>query len=368
MAYEKACAAQNIFKEKLTFDNQIKNMIAQLKNYKQELIYTRRDDVVDVICFVKNSDEFISIKKEIDKQYYKNINFIVISDNEIKPIEGKNFTFIDARNYEKNEGVLFNQAMPYLKGNYFIIMNKFSAMHRNHINKLQESLINRKNLFAYTGTYIRYEEKDKVLYYTTLNSRKMERYEFLSLLRSDLNSPVYELFKIEEKFAPSCVMFKKEILNFIDIDELQINTTSLQLYLALCSIIKNDDSGHYVSTISSGYKLSKNQSIDDIFFEIRRFFIDYKRCENTVLKNLFISFFKYDIDSSCCILPRAFSAPCPSNQNLSSKETRILNKMNKNSKYKKIVCLFCPEDEDVLMYLKKHRRIKNILFGLKYIF
>lgn len=367
MAYEKASIAQQIFRENLTFDIQIENTINKLNEQKEKLIHSKWKYIVDIICFIEKCSDFLSIKKEIEKQYYKNINVIILHRDKIDTPVDKNYTFIDVSKYEKNEGLIFEKIMRYLKGDFFMILNKFSAMHKNHINKLVDSLYKRKNLFAYTGTYIRYEDHHIVLYYTTLNSRAIRNNEFLSLLRSDLNSPIFRLLKIEEEFAPACVLFRKEILNFVDSKELQLNTTSLQLYFALCSIIKHNDRGHYLNTISSGYKLHMNQNLSDVFNEIRKYFNEYKRCENTVLKNLFISFFKYDIDPACCILEKTQNESIMPNT-IPSKEMRILNKIEKSKSYKKFVHLFCPEGVDIYAYLGKHRKLKNFLFFMKHLF
>ncbi len=355
-SYEKACKAQEIFKKELAFDPQIEKIINHLYNEKIKLIEKENPDIIDVICYVDNNNELLEIKRELDKQYYKNLNVIVLSKNDLDKTLAPNYNYPEIPENAQLEGELFIQALKYLKGNYFMIMNGFSALHKNHINKLYDSLSKRDNLFAYAGTYIRYEDNKSVINYETINKKALNPNEFLSFLRPDINKTEM-LFQIEECFSYSCALFKKEILKYMNNSELELMSNSVHLYLAICSILKAKTLGHYITTISSGYKLNPVQDISAVFAKAREYYLEYQRSECMALKDLCIVFYKYDVPiNECTIEIKKLS-----------KEQKIL-KSCQNKKYRKLVCHITggvQKDKDILKFLYKHKRLKNFLYILQ---
>lgn len=296
-AYEMACEAQRIFVEELSLEKQVENLINYLIAEKNKITnIDNQKDIVDVICYIDKIDDFQRIHEELKSQYYQNLHLLIVSTQEtyekIKSLIDYSHTFIER---EKYRGDSLSKAKNHLQGNFFLLMDGYSAMHKNHINKHLYLLSKRDNLFVYSGTYIRLIKDGITSDYKTLNFRPLSKDLFL-LFTKDLDTNVNAKFKFENNFALNSVLFKKEILNYSEDIELKQISTSPHLYLACCSIIKAKKHGRFSYTISSGYELSLGEKVNELFEFSRKYYNKYGKAGNLTCFELASVFFKYDYE------------------------------------------------------------------------
>lgn len=298
-AFQMANRAQSIFVKHLSLDKQVEGLFHFVKEEK-----TRYKDYsgeqVDVICFAKEYKDCCSILEELNKQVYQCFNIIMITSGEsIKSfskegLPSRSFTLIE--NTFDTYGEAFQEARKYLTCSYFMFVDKYTSLQHNHIFKLVRALNGSDKLFAYTGTYIKYlNSVGDTLNYIPLSSSPLTTEELCAFSRMS-STDINILYNIEERFSLSCCMFKRDILEVVDSNELVQIKKAIHFYLACASIIKKKLQGHFVYSISCGYKLDKDKIVQDIFREDRRLNYQYRKTENTYFKDLYLVFFKYDFD------------------------------------------------------------------------
>ncbi len=290
-AYEMARESSEIFKKELSLESMVKNTISIIQKNKNELCGFKCDDIIDVICFSNSQSEYDLIYSQVSRQYTKNLNLIVISDLDIKV--NSNVLLIKT-NFEY-KGRAFLEIIPLLKGNYFIFVDANTIMHQRHIFKNYDVLRRTNVLFSYSGCYL----KNKCGY-ITLNSSPILRDEFLLFSKSyglDWYNQDLQLFLIETIFSRGCALFKKEILAFIDKDEISNISDSVHFYLACCSIIKASKLGRFTYACTTGYEASSVQEVNEkVFSHSRRFWLSNCRSAKTYIKEMNEAFFKYTFE------------------------------------------------------------------------
>lgn len=296
-AYKMAKKSQEIFIEKLSMDKQVEGLFDFVRT-KKEQYKTACNELVDAICFIDTLEDFRTIAKELSQQCYQNYNMIVVAPkNSIEMIEQEdihNVTLLE--NHFTTYGEALYEIRDYLTGDYFIFIDKYTSMQHNHLLKLARALKKSNKLFAYSGTYIKYFSPNGVVTrYGQLSFAPLsieEMCAFLRLSSTDINI----LYNIEERFSLSCCMFKKSVLELIDKSELMQIKKAIHFYLACSSIIKCNLQGHFIYSISSGYRLIEGDVIQDVFRNDRKLNYTYHKTENTFFKDLYLVFFKYDYD------------------------------------------------------------------------
>lgn len=293
-AYEMAKRSNEIFKKKLALDNMVKDTIDAIKKNKTAICDAKKQNkVIDVICFAYSQNDYDKVCAQIARQYYKNINMIVISNQDLKIHKNDTFVKTDL----EFKGRAFLQAIPLLKGEFFMFIDADSVMHQRHIYKNADILQNFDTLFAYSGCYLK---KDKG--YITLNSHPILRDEFLSFSLSygiDWHKKDEQFFLIETMFSRSCALFKKEILNIIDKDEISHISDSVHFYLACCSIIKASKLGRFSYACTTGYVASSVQDVaETVFAKSRKHWNSNCRSAKTCIKEMNEVFFKYTFETT----------------------------------------------------------------------
>lgn len=289
-ALQMAQRAQKIFIERLSLDNQVRGLISFIENEKKN-VQISQDEYVDIICFVENEDEFDTIFNEINSQDYKKINIFVLT-KQIFTKDNSSFK-ISIIQQKRTYGESFSNIIPLLTSKYFLFIDKKMCLHRNHIYKMVKAISSdKKSYFIYTGVYLKkIDEFNNTLSYSPYSFCEIDNDDLCSFTNlNDIDENF--LFNIEERFAFSCCLFKRNLLNFTkDFEFAQINY-AVHLYLAACSVIRANKMGHFLYTISCGYKLQNNQTIQDLFYKERFYNYTYKRTEGTFYKDLYLVFFK----------------------------------------------------------------------------
>jgi hypothetical protein len=271
-AYRMAKRSQEIFLEKFALDDQIENLIEFVKHQKEKFNNLSKKTTVDAFCFFKYPEEFISIQGELEKQIYRNIHLILITSKDtyttIKKLVKFDHSFVEA---EKDKlGEQFIRARDKVKGEYFVFMNGYSALHKNHIYKAVSILDKcEDSLFSYSGTYIRNEQEDnKVANYQTLNKDPLYPDKLIKALSMD------EFYDFEEKFAMASIIFRRKVLDYFVDYELKNISIALHIYSVLKVFIKSgghNRDGIFLYTLSSGYRLGVTKVFNSIFAENRKF-------------------------------------------------------------------------------------------------
>ncbi|MBO7645123.1 MAG: glycosyltransferase family 1 protein, partial [Alphaproteobacteria bacterium] len=128
-AYEMAKRSNEIFKKKLALDDMVKDTVVAIKKNKTAICDVKNQNkVIDLICFAYSQSDYDKIRVQIDRQYYKNINMVVISDQTLKVDKKDTFVKTDL----EFKGKAFLQVIPLLKGDFFMFIDANSVMHQRH--------------------------------------------------------------------------------------------------------------------------------------------------------------------------------------------------------------------------------------------
>jgi hypothetical protein len=302
-AYEMAQRSHQVFLEHFDLDVMVGELLMFIKQKKMEnidVIYQKV--VVDVICFVDTVEDWTNISAELSKQDYRNLHPIIAAPNDVYAAI-KDDVSLDHDFVVKTSdfrGDAFVAAKAFLCGDYFMLLDGFSAMHKKHIAKLLRELKGRENLFAYSGSYVKHlNDVGKTLSYTTLNFKPIRRGHFLafSQILENWNCNLPETcFRIEEAFAPASVLFSKTSLAYAPDVELCQISRSIHFYLAVCSLIKAKLLGRFNFDISAGYNLRPGQKLDMDIFVLNRFKPSPNTSSRTYIKELGHVFFPYDFE------------------------------------------------------------------------
>ena len=292
-AYEMASESNKIFKKELALDKMVEDTVSAVREIKSEISNIKHDDIIDVICFAYSQTECDRIYYEIERQFYKNLHLIFISDRNLKL--KNNDVFIKTNLNFK--GKAFFDNIHLLKGKYFIFVDTHTVMHQRHIYKNYDVLRRSNALFSYSGCYLKNNSG-----YKTLSSSPILRDEFLLFSKTyglDWYKQDLQLFLIETIFSRSCALFKKDILNLIDKDELSNISDNVHYYLACCSIIKASKLGRFSYTCTTGYKASSVQEVSEkVFSASRKYWNSNCRSAKTYIKEMNEAFFKYTFETT----------------------------------------------------------------------
>lgn len=382
-AYEMSKKSNEIFLKYLALDSMVKETVSSIHNAILD-IKKNPNDIIDIICFINTEEDFSNIKQQLKKQYYQNINLIIVANYDVyEKISKKisyNHSFVLAD--VEYKGKSFYNALPLLKGRHFMFMDGNSVLHKRHIYKNLEILNNFDVLFSYSGCYIKSHNG-----YVTLNSRPILRDEFLFFSNINADNWHYkdmQCFFIETIFSRSCVLFSKEILGLITEDEIDFISDSLHYYLACCSIIKAQKLGRFTYACTAGYFGDSLDDVNNNVFSTRKHWYSNCRSAKTYIKEMNEAFFKYNFEISPDFVPHRdfFGESCwfsdKRNQNivniqkLTKKERQALSFINKNKLVKNIMLILTYKKKKkypikevrFLFHLKKHHLLRNLLSHL----
>lgn len=303
-AYKMACASQKIFKQNLTLDSMLQNLIKAVKTAKENLSSNQKD-TIDVICDVSNERELLQLQTEMVRQFYKKLHLIICCPKTLKnklPSILTDFAFDMVDKDGKTAGEVFLAAFQKLKGNYFMFWDKNVFMHRRHIYKNLSLLRNADNLFAYSGSYIRNPIKNIILNNTQITDK-----EFMACLSArfeNFEEHDKQVLFIEMIFAKNCVLFKKEILNYTSDEEIKQVSSAIHYYLALCSLVKAQKRGLFSYSLTAFYKGENIAEVEKQAFAQRIHNRENNRSCGTYFKEMMEIFFHYDKDIDETFLPQ----------------------------------------------------------------
>lgn len=381
-AYQMAAASSEIFKRELSLDSMVSGLIPEIKHhieYIQDV--SNQLECVDIICFVDSVKDFDNIYFQISRQYYKNIRIIVVFDGDIQKeicqkYQNNKFIFIQGEGNNK-KGSSFIKVIPYITSNYFMFMDSFSVMHKRHIHKNVDVIMNYNTLFSYSGCYIK--NKDT---YIHINGKPILRDEFLNFSLCQALDWYYkdvQGFFIETIFSRSAALFKKEILNFVSNDELNVISNNVHYYLACCSIIKKNTLGRFTYALTTGYSGASLDEVNKTVFSHRKHWHSNCRSAKTYIKEMNEIFFKYTFETTPnFVLNRSLNGDPitfaelskPQGSEFSDNESRMLGYIKNNKFAYKLVKIitkhkiekYPDENTRFVLYWRKHHLVRNLVW------
>lgn len=301
-AYDMACRAQRVFLEELTLDVMTeeftrKTALAIEKVHDIGL----QMDVIDVICFIDKGEDYDIILTQVKKQFYQNLHLIFVCGEDVPLNTDIAYSCDFVSGARSARGKAFIEAGKLLQGKYFMFMDRESILHARHIYKSHEVLSQRSELFSYSGCYLKRTARTGKKY-IVMNNKPILRNEFL-LFRAASNEKVdwhyrdRQTFYIETIFSRSAALFKREILQYIDNDELTLISDSVHMYLACCSLIKANQLGRFTYALTTGYWGSSVAEAEKRVFNYpRRHWYSNGRSAKTIIKELNEAFFSYNFE------------------------------------------------------------------------
>ena len=301
-AYDMACRSQKAFFDHLTLDQMVEDFVektTQAIKYTHDV--TRQKDVIDIICFVEEEADYMTIYEQLKKQYYQNLHLIIIGNQEVCERLQITYPHDFVQKGKKDKGRSFCKAIPLLRGEYFMFMDKESVLHMRHIYKNHEVLSQREEMFAYSGCYLRRTSREGKKY-VVMNNKPILRDEFLlfstaSNENTDWHYRDMQTFYIETIFTRSAALFKRSILTYADREELSIISDNVHMYLACCSIIKANKLGRFTYALTTGYwGDSVPEAEKRVFGYARRHWHSNCRSAKTYIKEFNEIFLKYTFE------------------------------------------------------------------------
>lgn len=313
-AYDMACRSQQVFIEHLTLDKMVTNFVENTKDAIAKVQNVAlQTDVIDIICFIDEVEDYPKILSQIEHQFYQNLHLIFVALPEVyKKLEiSVAHDFIPAD--KEFKGRSFLRASECLQGRYFMFVDRYSILHARHIYKNHEIISEREELFAYSGCYMKTSAVG-LKKYIVLNNKPILRDEFLLFSNvSNENIDWYyrdrQCFFIETIFSRSAAIFDREILELTTEEELSTISGAIHYYLACCSLIKKNQLGRFTNALTTGYQGNCTEEIEKtVFGKSRKHWISNGRSAKTYIKEMNEIFYKYTFESNpSSILPRNFS-------------------------------------------------------------
>lgn len=302
-SYYMAKKAQKIFAEKLSLDVMVKDFIKQIfADMKNKHDVHLQEDWIDVVCYFDSAQEFYDILKQVEKQYYQKLHLILVTNIEAyQNIKGLTYEHDVIESHKESKGNDFIQVKKVLRGKYFMFIDKYSILHARHIYKNHQVISKREELFVYSGSYVK-KEKSRGKKYIVLNSKSITRDEFLlfsCVTNRDLNWQYHDqqAFFVETIFSRSSGLFRHEILEYVDEDELSMISDNVHHYLACCSLIKGKQLGRFTYAITTGYMGDSVAEMEKkVFGYRRRHWYSNGRAAKTYIKEFNEIFFKYNFE------------------------------------------------------------------------
>ena len=300
-AYEMACRSQTIFLKNLSLDKMVSNFTCAVNHEIAKVQdITNQKDMIDIICFLETQKDYSTILKQLSRQYYQNLHLIIVADSEVNKNISVPYPY-DVIIQDKNrKGCSFIQAKQYLKGRYFLFADRYSVLHARHIYKNYQVLSQRQELFAYSGCYLKTNRKRKGKY-IVLNNRPISRNEFLLfsndwVQKQDRQEMDEYCISIRVAFSRSAGLFRKEILDLVEDEELHFIPDAVQYYLACCSLVKRGIPGAFTYALTTGYAGTNTHDVAMQAFEDNRKSGSITEAAEEFMRTLKDAFFKYTFE------------------------------------------------------------------------
>jgi len=281
-AYEMACRSQQVFFDHLTLDKMVSDFVdstekAIAKVHDKSL----QTDVIDVLCFLDETEDYARIMGQLNKQYYQNLHLIFVGKQALYDGLRIDVPHDFVAMEDEYKGRAFVKAKELLRGKYFMFMDKHSVLHARHIYKNHEVISGSEGLFVYSGSYLKTTKEKR---YISLNNRPILRSEFYNFMASPKG--VREVARYQEQclyitlmFPLSGVLFDWKSLEFIKIDTMEQMQTAIPHCIVCCILEKTGDVGRFTNTITTGYKGNHVKEVE------RQLFFHKERGQNTVISD-----------------------------------------------------------------------------------
>ena len=251
-AFEKAKRAQNIFLEKLNLDRQVDDFLKFIEKEKRFLDNNSYEKIIDCVAYIENIDDFYVIQSELTKQYYKNVRLVICSSDAKLFQEIKKITLFECSYVKMTDNYFSSNIVNELKGDFFVILNKFSVMHRNHLLKAVQVLTNQCGDFAYSANYQKIFNNKGEQDYKTISVLPYEMHKLLNELLSSRKEGV-EMYKFLSIYPSVCFVFNRKLIT-ADTELCNIPFYAAHAALVSKSILRNIKSHDFMYTISAGTK------------------------------------------------------------------------------------------------------------------
>ena len=312
-AYDMACRSQQAFLEHLTLDKMVSDFVESTEKAMARVRdRSLQKDLIDVVCFVDEAEDWPGMLSQLERQYYQNLHLVIAADEEVYRQMTVPYPHDFVQRDREFKGRSFVKARERLQGRYFMFMDGYTVMHARHIYKNHEVLSGRDELFAYSGSYLK-RPVDEGKRYIVLNNGPILRDEFLLFAHaSSVNTDWYyrdqQCFHIETIFARSAALFDKEILAYAEDEELSMVSEAVHYYLACCSLVKAGRLGWFTNTLTTGYSgNSVGEMSREVFGRSRRHWYSNGRSAKTYIKEMNEIFLRYNFESDPDhVLPRNF--------------------------------------------------------------
>lgn len=381
-AYSMACQAQKIFVEQLNLDDMLHRWLIGVQTQKKAIQGpVEQPDIIDVICFVDAPEDYQTIAEQLSRQYYQNLHLIIVAETEVYDVLGSNIPYSHdlVRKTADFKGESFTEAIPKLRGKYFMFMDKFSVLHKRHITKNHHTIKGSNELFVYSGCYLKSIEGDAVgKRYATLNSQKILRDEFLAFANLNHDNWEYkdqQYFFIETIFSRSAGLFKRDILRYADAEEMGQLSNNVHYYLACCSLIKAHMLGRFTYAMTTGYMGKSLEEVNQKVFHHRKYWHQNRRSAKTYIREMNEIFFKYTFETTpyfCPSRPLNIELICDTSaittDSYSNREIKILQYIDRCRWANRVIRLltrkkkakYPQRDQRFINYFRKHHLIRNI--------
>lgn len=251
-AFEKAKRAQNIFLEKLSLDTQVDDFLKFIKKEKRLLENTPQKKIIDCVVYIENKDDFYAIQSELKRQYYKNIRLIICSSDTEVFSEIKKSVSFECSYVKMTDSYFSSNIVSELKGDFFVILNKSSVMHKNHLLKAVQVLTHQCGDFAYSANYQKIFNEKGNQEYKTISCLPYEMRKILNeLLSSRKNGN--ELHNFLSLYPSVCFVFNRKLIT-ADNELCNIPFYATHAALVSKSILGNMKNHDFMYTISAGTK------------------------------------------------------------------------------------------------------------------
>ena len=297
-AYEMACRSQQAFLDHLSLDTMVFNFAKSAERAIERLHDIRlQSNVIDVICYVDKEDDQAAILSQLQRQYYQNLHLIFVAAPDVRGEMSAPYPYDVVEGDIGFRGQSFLKVQQYLYGKYFMFIDGYSVLHARHIYKSHEVLSGRDELFAYSGCYLR-NSGHKGRQYIAMNNKPILQNEFLAFsgLLDGKDQQRLALF-IETVFTRSAGLFRHEILDYTNEEELTAVSDNVHMYLACCSLIKANRKGRFTYALTTGYSGNSVLEVErSVFGRCRRTWYSDGRLEGTYVEELRSIFFPYSLE------------------------------------------------------------------------
>ena len=208
---------------------------------------------VDCICKIDSPEDFYTIQTELKRQYYKNLHLILYSSDDSLPEKIKNDIDFDYTFVKATDEYFSPEIFHALKGDYFVLVDRYSSMHQNHILKATQVLNMHPVDFAYSASYEKkMDDKGNVTGYRTVACTPLDMKKLKNEILSEDNIAAYTHLIINV-YPQDCFVFNRNLLSN-DMELCNIPFYATYFALVSKSVLQNVNNHLFMYTLGAGAK------------------------------------------------------------------------------------------------------------------